>query len=457
MVALLSFLAIAVAAAKVAGAASARLALPAVFGELLAGVALGPTGVDLLARGAFADPSVATVATALGEIGVVLLMFVAGLETDIARLRRVGPAAAGSAAGGVALPFVGGVALVALLGRPWPQAVFAGVVLTATSVSITAQTLIELGRLRSRAGATILGAAVIDDVLAILLLSVVIATVPAVARGELNHGLVPALAAQLPFSAALTRPLITLSLMALFFAAAIAVGRRWLAWLVARAGRLPVAQPQLTTAVLLAFVYAALAEGFGQVAAITGSYLAGVLLGPTAVRREIDRGIHPLVYSLFVPVFFVGIGLQTNARLVAGEALLLIGLLGVAVAGKVAGCGLGAWLGGVRGTDAYRVGVGMVSRGEVGLIIAAIGLTSGVITRELFSALVVVVLVTTLLTPLLLRHAFAIGRQIPLVAAGPPGARTRAVYESVVTPQDDSPERPGWPLDGVLPDPDEPV
>lgn len=446
VIALLWFLVIAVGAAKLAGAASVRFGLPAVFGELLAGVILGPTVIDLMSHGPFAEPLVGTVAAALGQLGVILLMFVAGLETDLARLRAVGGAAAGAAAGGVVLPLVAGATFAAAQGRSWEEAVFVGVVLTATSVSISAQTLLDLGVLRSRAGSTILGAAVIDDVLAILVLSVVVAAVPAAGGSVLHHGLVPALADSLPLSPAVSRPLITLGLMSIYFALAILLGHRYLGSIVRQGGKLRVAQPALTAAVLVAFAYAALAEGLGQLAAITGSYLAGVLLGRTPSRTEIDRGIHPLVYSLFVPLFFVSVGLQSDARLVGGAPALLVGLLVLAVLGKVLGCGFGAWLGGVRGVEAYRVGVGMVSRGEVGLIIAAIGLGSGILGRELFSILVLVVLATTLLTPLLLRHAFTLGAD-SLRSGTLPRRRGLGVHESIVTPQDDQPDRPNLPAD----------
>jgi Kef-type K+ transport system membrane component KefB len=389
---LLLLLALIIAAAKLAGAAASRVGQPAVFGEIAAGLLLGPTVLDVLSWPAFRDAAAGTpllpVVQDLADVGVILLMFVAGLETDVSELRRVGRVAFWSAAGGVALPMLGGIAAAAAFGVPvlW-TGVFIGTILTATSVSISAQTLMELGVVRSREGATILGAAVIDDVMGIVVLSVVVA----LARSSAADGLV-------------TVALILLRLCA-FFA---------LAWLVRPhldrvagwADRLGVSQALLAGVLVIALIFAWAAEFVGGVAAITGAYLAGVMLTGSRYRERIDAGIHPLTYSALVPVFFISIGLRADARMLMNFPALGTTLVAVAVAGKVLGCGVPARLCGFSTLESVRVGAGMISRGEVGLIVAAFGLSHGLIGRDIFSAAVIVVLATTMMTPPLLRAAF---------------------------------------------------
>ena len=397
---LLLLLSLIIAAAKLSGGAATRLGQPAVFGEILAGLLLGPTVLNVLAWSIFSEPIVAPgtepplpllpLISDLADVGVILLMFVAGLETDLAQMRRVGPVAFWSAAGGVVLPFFGGIMTAAAFGKPvlW-QGVFIGTVLTATSVSISAQTLMELGVLRSKEGSTILGAAVIDDVMGIIVLSVVVAFAQAAATGGVSA----------------THMLAIVGRMVLFFGAAILFGRffeRILAW----GDGLDVSQGLLATVAVLAFAYAWAAEYVGQVAAITGSYLAGVLMTRTSFKKRIDDGVHPLTYSILVPVFFISIGLRANARELGPHAAFTVVLLIVAIAGKIVGCGLLARICGFSNRESIRVGLGMISRGEVGLIVAGYGLSHGVIARDVFSASVLMVLATTMITPPLLRLAY---------------------------------------------------
>jgi len=394
---LLLLLSLAVAAAKLAGTVAARVGQPAVFGEILVGLLLGPTVLNILDSSVFAPPvaagapraSLEVVIRDLSEIGVLLLMFVAGLETDLLEMRRVGHVAFWSAFGGVVLPLAGGAAVAAAFGFPlyW-QGIFIGTILTATSVSISAQTLLEIGALRSREGATILGAAVIDDVMGIVLLSVVVAFAKASASGVgvAEVGLV-----------ALR--------IAIYFGLALLAGRtlpRVLAW----AKRLPVSQAVLSAAVVIAMIYAWAAEYVGAVAAITGAYIAGVLIAQTAFKKEIDGGVHPLAYSIFVPIFFISIGLQANGRELGDRMAFTIALVAVAIVAKAVGCGLFAKWCGFTNQQSLRVGVGMISRGEVGLIVAGYGLSNGLIDTQVFSASVIVVLVTTMVTPPLLRLVF---------------------------------------------------
>lgn len=392
----LLLLSLIIASAKLAGALSRRLGQPAVFGELLVGLLLGPSLLDVLGWPIFtastgdghSSSSLLPLVRDLSQIGVVLLMFVAGLETNLDEMRRVGHVAFWAAVGGVALPFAGGAAVAAWFGFPlaW-EGLFVGAILTATSVSISAQTLMDLGVLRSREGTVILGAAVIDDVIGILVLSFVVAF--ARTNGHVD----------------LASTGVVLGRMIVFFGLAILLGGAFRAvgrW----AERLRASQGLLAIVLAVVFVYSWSAEAVGGVAAITGAYLAGVLFARTPFKPGIDAGIHPVTYSLFVPVFFVGIGLEADARQLGGRALFTLVLVVVAIATKAVGCGVGARVFGLTRRQSVRVGLGMISRGEVGLIVAGYGLAHGIIGPDVFSASVLMVLATTMVTPPLLRLAF---------------------------------------------------
>jgi Kef-type K+ transport system membrane component KefB len=417
---LLLLLALVVVAAKLAGAAANRIGQPAVFGEILAGLLLGPTLFNILGWNIFlpgndpahgvAPASLLAIIRDLAEVGVVLLMFIAGMETNLREVRRVGHVAFWAAVGGVLLPLVGGALVAHAFGLPlWWEGMFIGTILTATSVSISAQTLLELGALKSKEGSTILGAAVIDDVLGILLLSLVVAF----AR---NTGPVDVVEIGL-----------VLVRMVAFFAIAVLAGR-WLTPLAARADRLGVSQGLLAVVIAVALFYAWAAEALGGVAAITGSYVAGLLFARTPYKERIDEGIHPLTYSMLVPVFFISIGLQANGRELGDQVGLTVVLVLVAIAAKLVGCGLFARVSGFTSRESLRVGVGMISRGEVGLIVAGYGFDNGIIGSEVFSASVVMVLATTMVTPPLLRMVFP---------RGPDGLR-RVVEETIAGPPEET-------------------
>ena len=414
----LLLLSLIVASAKVAGAVSHRIGQPAVFGELLVGLLLGPTLLDVLAWPVFTGPAgdghaastLLPLVRDLSQIGVVLLMFIAGLETNLGEMRRVGHVAFWAAVGGVVLPFAGGAAVAVWCGLPLAWAgLFVGAILTATSVSISAQTLMELGVLRSREGTVILGAAVIDDVIGILVLSFVVAFARTNGRVDLaSTGIV------------LGRMTVFFALAILFGGAFRVVGR----W----AERLRVSQGLLAVVLAVVFVYAWSAEALGGVAAITGAYLAGVCFARTPFKSRIDAGIHPVTYSLFVPVFFVGIGLDADARHLGGRILFTLLLVAVAIVTKALGCGVGARVLGLTRQESIRVGLGMISRGEVGLIVAGYGLAHGIIGTDVFSASVLMVLATTLVTPPLLRLTFPPraarpGGLVEETIAGPPVKR----------------------------------
>jgi Kef-type K+ transport system membrane component KefB len=386
-----------VASAKSGGWVSLRLGQPAVLGEILAGVVLGPSLLNVLSWPLFGEEGLATAVGHLANLGVILLMFIAGLETDLAQMRRVGRVATIAGTAGVFVPLLLGLAAALPFGYPLRQALFVGVVLTATSVSITVQTLIELGQLETKEGTTLLAAAVIDDVIAIIVLSVFVA----VSGTGGGIGGVALVAVR----------------MAGFFALAIAGGVFLAGRGLWRAARLPVSEGLLASVVVGTLVLSWAAEALGGVASITGAYLAGVLVAGAGFREEIEHRLRAFTYALLVPVFFVGIGLQTNARLLNVADLPFAALVIVAaIVGKIVGCGLGARAGGFTGRESLRIGVGMVSRGEVGLIVAGIGIQSGLLTERGFAVMVIMVLATTLLTPVMLRAVFP-RRRPPLTEA----------------------------------------
>jgi Kef-type K+ transport system membrane component KefB len=355
-------------AAKTAGYFSTRLHQPSVLGELLVGLLLGPTLVDILHLHLFQENAafLEELVKETAEIGVVLLMFVAGLELHLTELAR---------SGRVALAF----------GSEPEVALFLGLTLGATSVSISAQTLIELKILRSKVGMGMLGAAVFDDILVILLLSIILA----VASG--GSGFLPILWVFLR--------------MVIFLAGAAAFGIWVLPWAVRKVAHLPVSQGILAFSLVITFIYAAMAEIVGGMAAITGAFVAGVMFARSPEKEQLEGGMSAVAYGLFVPIFFVGIGLSVNLREFPMENLwFTLVILLVAILGKLLGAGGGALLAGYPPLDAAILGAGMISRGEVGLIIASVGISEGLMDAEEFSMIVLMVVVTTLLTPPLMRY-----------------------------------------------------
>lgn len=373
--------------AKIAGYFSIRLGQPSVLGELIVGILLGPSLVDLFGL-TFIEHSMAEMITEFAEFGVLLLMFIAGLELHFSEMRQNLRVAVSAGFLGVLFPVLLGWGTGTLFGLDQATSVFLGLTLGATSVSISAQTLIELKELRSRVGLSLLGAAVFDDILIILFLSVFLAVLTG---GGSSSGV-----------------LLIVVRMALFLVFSVLLGLWGLPWLLRKTARLPISQGLLTVSLIVMFVYGIAAELFGGMAAITGAFLAGLMLGRCPEKERIESGVHALAYSLFVPVFFVNIGLSINLREFKLEALLMtLVIIVVAVIGKWLGAGWGARLGGLGKQEAFQLGAGMISRGEVGLIVADVGIREGLLLDNEFSAIVMMVLVTTLITPPILRALFA--------------------------------------------------
>jgi len=393
-------LSVIVAAAKIVGSLSATIKQPPVFGEILIGLLLGPSLLNLMGwpifqpHGMEAVPPIAEVIHDIAEIGVILLMFIAGLETDLKGILAVGKNAFWAAVGGVALPMGAGTLFSVHMGFPVPESIFIGTILTATSVSITAQTLLEIGAVKTREASAILGAAVIDDVMGIIVLSLVVAfsTNPPDMTGA-------------PMDSIWPIALLVLQIAA-FFVIAILIGAKFFDKVLDYAVKLTSSHALFAMTIVICFLYAWGAEYFGKVAAITGSYLCGVMLTRSKHFEKIEHSAKIFAYPLFVPVFLVDIGLRANARELGGDIPFVTGIILIAIVTKVIGCMAGARATGFNTQESFRVGIGMISRGEVGLIVAGYGLGHSIIQKDIFSAMVIMVLATTLVTPPLLRMAF---------------------------------------------------
>ena len=373
--------------AKLAGYLSVRLGQPSVLGELLVGILLGPSVIDVLNL-PFIDHALAETIAELGELGVLLLMFLAGLELHLNELTRNTRVAAYSGSLGVLVPAALGWGAGRLFGMDNATAIFLGLTLGATSVSISAQTLMELKVLRSRVGLSLLGAAVFDDILVILSLSIFLAI-------ESGTG-------------SLAGVLWILVRMIAFLSLSVAFGLWVLPWLMRRIAHLPISQGVLTLALVVMLAYGLAAELLGGMAAITGAFIAGLMMARSGEKERVEHGVHALAYGLFVPVFFINIGLSVNARsLQAGMLWFTLAITLVAIVGKWLGSGIGARLGGLNRRESIQLGAGMVSRGEVGLIVASVGINAGLISLDEFSAVIGMVLVTTVVTPPILRSLFA--------------------------------------------------
>ena len=368
---LISLIAI-IVAAKVFGEIAERLRQPAILGELVGGAVIGVSGLRLV------DPGNHTIHL-LAQLGVILLLFLIGIDTDLRRLISVGGSATAVAFVGVALPLAGGFFLGRMLGFSVMVALFLGASLTATSVGITARVLSDLGHLKDPESQVILGAAVLDDIIGLVLLTIVGTLAGGGALTVLGVGRIVAVA----FG---------------FVLVAIVVGSLLAPWLLRLLQRVRVARALLFASIVAALGLAYVAERVGS-AMIIGSFAAGLVLARTRVARQIEREVHE-VAQFFIPIFFVSIGAAVDFRsmsahfVLVGLALTLVGVIGKVAAGFV------AWK---RGLRRLIIGVGMIPRGEVGLIFAQIGLTSGLLNAGLYNAVAVMVVLTTFIAPIILR------------------------------------------------------
>lgn len=361
-----------IAATKLFGELAQRIGQPAVLGELLAGVVLGGSVLALL------DPT-QPVLHAFAELGVLILLFEIGLHTDLRALARVGATALTVGLVGVAVPFGAGIVVARALGLELMPSIVAGAALTATSIGISARVLSDLGQLKTPEGQVVIGAAVLDDVVGLVILSVVASLV---AGAELSLGGVLRTAA----------PAIG------FVVVAIALGSIAIPPLFRLVEHIRVTGALGVIAMGFALALAWLAARSGS-AMIIGAFAAGLILHPTPQRKEIERSATQLGY-FFVPIFFASVGAAVDLAALASREALLVGaaLISVGVMGKIA-AGFAPWW--FRGRK-LLVGIAMVPRGEVGLIFAQMGLAAGVLTSANFGALMLMVVVTTFMTPPLL-------------------------------------------------------
>lgn len=397
-VALFFALGIIILASRIGGAIARQFHQPRVLGELIIGVVLGPTLVNFLELGVFHGIRLEATIKELAEIGVLLLMFIVGLEVKVGELARVGKVGIFAGIAGTLVPVLLTLPVMFLFDYAWEPALFAGVTLAATSVSISAQVLLELGYLRTKEGNALLATALIDDVLAILLVSLAIAVIGSGGEEASSGGELALIVLRM------------VGFIGIGFALAWFVLPRLTNWLadnatLAQSFGIP------AFALIVVFLFGWGAEELGGVATITGSFIAGLGFGQTKdrVRHEIETGVNNIAYAFLVPVFFIDVGLETDLSSFPLDAIpLALLLLAVAILSKVGGCGAGARLGGFTPQESLRVGVCMISRGEVGLIIASLGVSAGVFTSEdpLFASLFLVILLTTVVTPILVRQVF---------------------------------------------------
>ena len=377
-------LAIIIIFAKFFGILARKCKAPQVVGEIIAGLIIGPSMLRLVEQTDFLIQ--------MAEIGVVLLMFSAGLETNLKDLMKTGPIAFLIACSGVFVPLAGGSLLyMGFYGvQPWGsegfyKAVFIGVIMTATSVSITVQSLKELGKLKGKVGTTILSAAIIDDVIGIIVLTFVI--------GFKN-----------PESNASKVVLYTI----LFFVCAVLFGFvlyklfKWVDNRYPHTRRIPI----ISLAICFAFAY--VAEAWFGIADITGAYVAGIILCSIRDSEYIDEKIDINSYMLFGPVFFASIGLKTNIDNIDGSIMLFaIGFVFVALITKIIGCGLMSKLCKFNFDDSLKIGVGMMTRGEVALIVSQKGLSVGLMTPVYFTAVILLIIISSISTPIVLKLLYS--------------------------------------------------
>ena len=331
------------------GYVSLRLRQPSVLGELVAGLIRTNRRGYAARWPVFAgDEHLAESIKFMAELGVILLMLLAGLELDLSDLVRSGKVSAVAGTLGVVVPLGLGYGIAVLFDAPPEEAILVGLALSATSVSISAQMLMELGVLRSQVGLALLGAAVFDDILVILLLSIAFVLLGGTGGGGVEI-------------------LLTIGRMILYLALAVAAGLYVLPWLIRRIERLPISQGAVAFVLVACLLFAWAAELLGGMAAITGAFLVGLFIGRTPYREIVEHGISVMAYGFFVPIFFINTGLEVNMREIGtGTGVVYALVLTVAaILGKIMGCRLGARLAVFATRPSLQLGIGMVSRGEV--------------------------------------------------------------------------------------------
>lgn len=367
---------------SLAGHFSRRIGIPAVIGQLLVGILIGPAVLGWVHNNAFMHT--------FSEIGVIILMFIAGLESDLGMLKKYFKPALAVAFSGVVFPVV----LIYFFGKlfhfSFEQAIFLGVTFSATSVSISVEVLKELKRLKSKEGTTILGAAVIDDIISVIILSVLVSMFSNVAKAQGGHH-----SSNLWMSFLLD----ALYFVVIFFLF------EWIAPKMMRLGEhLKVASSVTLMSIVLCLGMAWLAEQVG-LSDVVGAFFAGVAIAQTPYKQEVDSNIEPIGYAVFIPMFFVSIGLNMTFKGFFDDLIFIVSLTILALITKWLGCGLGAKVLGMNYDSMNIIGSGMVSRGEMALIIAQIGYEAHLLSSEYYSSVIFVIILTTLAAPFMLKAA----------------------------------------------------
>lgn len=376
-------LAIILLAAKLFGIVAARFKVPMVVGEIIAGLLVGPCLLGWVQMNDFVSY--------MAEIGVIMLMFSAGLETDLKELIKTGPIAFLIACAGVLVPLLGGTLLyLAFYGfdgfgtEHFFQALFIGTIMTATSVSITVASLKEMGKLKGRVGTTIMSAAIIDDVLGIIVLTFVLGF----QNPENSVGIV-------------------VGKTILFFVIAIGGGLLIFKLFSAFDKQFPHTRRVPIISVCFCFFLAFIAEKYFGIADITGAYVAGIVLCNLDDASYIDRKVDINSYMMFAPVFFVSIGLKTTISGMNSTLLLFcVAFVLIALVTKIIGCGLMAKACRFDWNDSLKIGIGMMTRGEVALIVAQKGLDAGLVSADYFTAVILLILVSSIIVPIVLKMLY---------------------------------------------------
>ncbi len=385
--ALLFLLALFILMAKFMSWLFIRFRLPAILGELIAGIILGPGVLNLLHWPFFSHEEIFPIVITLAELGVIFLMGIAGVEIELEEFLKTRKVALLAGTTGFLLTMATGAAVAYLFHYNFVTSLYIGLILSVTSVGISAQTLLELRRLNTREGMGLLGSAVVDDILALLTLAVFTSFI---VRASADIGVVLSL------------------VKALFYIAIAFLLARWLIPSISNwVQRQPIGESIASLAFVTFFLFSGAAEEWGGLAAITGAFIAGLGFGASPIRHLVVEKLRPLAYGFLTPIFFISIGLRADFRGFSSELVLLYLFLALGVmSAKILGCGFGAWVGGFSPSEAFKLGIGMMPQGEVALILASFGLTAGYIGTKEFVTIIMVILTTVLLTPILLRLAF---------------------------------------------------
>ena len=356
----------------------ARIEQPVVLGQIIGGILLGVL-----------FPPTEEVKD-ISMIGVLLLLFLAGLESSVDELKEAGKAGISVAGVGVLVAFLIGFAVVYPF-KGFEQALLYGALTTPTSVSLTVRVLMELDALKTREGTTILTAAIVDDILGIIILTVVISTL---AQGSVHYSVVG----------------LILLKVAVFLALAAYLVPPAVDWLLRKVIRLGFADSTITLSMAILFAFAYLAEHM-NLASILGAYLFGLALSETEFRKPIFEHTRVIAHAIFIPLFFVDVGMNIPVREVSSVGIFALVFSFGAILSKIIGCGIGALLGGLTTKEALRVGIGMIPRMGVELAMLAIALNEGIVGREAYVVIVLMIFLTTLITPPLLKMAFGGGEE----------------------------------------------